>query len=384
MPLGYSTVSGRYSGVSILLSRVCHRRSEVSMDTLLSVCDILRSVFWAFQSGSDTLWRGREAGTKNMDSVEFPTLTRREEKCCLTSMRTHFKLPVVLLGLVALPLMDASAASGLEQFKTGDPAKADLVNKNFRYIDSAKADRTDIDILKLAMTAKLNKSVFDSSILEKVGKKEFDSAISAKVDTSGLTKFVQNGGKSLLRIEDAGQRKGAEYSFDRIHLNDFAIGHLEMTAGGLNFYNSLSRIYGNSLSFNRNGMFAFSMITNYSTNEREDILTINSSTLNPGVDQGIQVLGNIKLTGTLIAPTKSFPDFVFSPTYKLQPLSETKAFISQNGHLPNVPSAKDVEKTGMDLVQMNQVLLQKVEELTLHAIAQQERINALEARIPAP
>ncbi|QQS04111.1 MAG: hypothetical protein IPK50_17705 [Fibrobacterota bacterium] len=299
-------------------------------------------------------------------------------------MRTHFKLPVVLLGLVALPLMDASAASGLEQFKTGDPAKADLVNKNFRYIDSAKADRTDIDILKLAMTAKLNKSVFDSSILEKVGKKEFDSAISAKVDTSGLTKFVQNGGKSLLRIEDAGQRKGAEYSFDRIHLNDFAIGHLEMTAGGLNFYNSLSRIYGNSLSFNRNGMFAFSMITNYSTNEREDILTINSSTLNPGVDQGIQVLGNIKLTGTLIAPTKSFPDFVFSPTYKLQPLSETKAFISQNGHLPNVPSAKDVEKTGMDLVQMNQVLLQKVEELTLHAIAQQERINALEARIPAP
>jgi len=299
-------------------------------------------------------------------------------------MRTHFNFPVVLLGLAALPFVAASAASALEQFKTGDPAKADLVNKNFRYLDSAKIDKTDIDLLKLAMTAKLNKSIFDSSILDKVGKKEFDSAISAKVDTSSLTKLFQNGGKTPLRIEDAGQRKGAEYSFDRVHLNDFATGHLEITAGDINFYNSLSRINGNTLSFNKSGMFAFSVVTNASTNEKEDVLTINSSTANPGTDPGIQVLGNIKLSGTLIAPTKSFPDFVFSPTYKLQPLSETKAYIAQNGHLPNVPSAKDVEKTGLDLVQMNQVLLQKVEELTLHAIAQQERINALEARIPAP
>lgn len=38
----------------------------------------------------------------------------------------------------------------------------------------------------------------------------------------------------------------------------------------------------------------------------------------------------------------------------------------------------------MDLVEMNQILLQKVEELTLHAIAQQEQIEALKARIPAP
>lgn len=77
------------------------------------------------------------------------------------------------------------------------------------------------------------------------------------------------------------------------------------------------------------------------------------------------------------------PDFVFEPGYKLPGLEETERFVKANRHLPGIPDAETVKKDGMDLADMNLKLLQKVEELTLHAIEQEKRINALEARLGA-
>lgn len=75
------------------------------------------------------------------------------------------------------------------------------------------------------------------------------------------------------------------------------------------------------------------------------------------------------------------PDYVFAPDYKLAPLAEVEAYTQQNQHLPDVPSASEIEKGGMDLAKMNLALLRKVEELTLHAIAQEKRIRSLEAEV---
>ncbi len=73
-----------------------------------------------------------------------------------------------------------------------------------------------------------------------------------------------------------------------------------------------------------------------------------------------------------------WPDYVFEPNYQLRPLDEVKAYIDANGHLPDVPAASAAEKNGIDLAEMNKVLMQKVEELTLYIIQQEERIKALE------
>lgn len=59
------------------------------------------------------------------------------------------------------------------------------------------------------------------------------------------------------------------------------------------------------------------------------------------------------------------------------PLSETERFIRQNGHLPDVPSAKEVETNGVNVGEMNAILLQKIEELTLHVIVLEKEINEL-------
>ncbi len=75
----------------------------------------------------------------------------------------------------------------------------------------------------------------------------------------------------------------------------------------------------------------------------------------------------------------NFPDYVFEPDYNLPKLSDVEKYIHTYKHLPEVPSAKEVEKEGMSLNEMNIILLKKVEELTLYTIEQEKRIQMLEA-----
>ncbi|MFM8912029.1 MAG: hypothetical protein ACKOE6_03780 [Flammeovirgaceae bacterium] len=77
----------------------------------------------------------------------------------------------------------------------------------------------------------------------------------------------------------------------------------------------------------------------------------------------------------------SFPDYVFAPDYKLRSLEETEKYIKENSHLPEVPSAAEIAKDGMSLNGMNEILLKKVEELTLYIIDQNKRIEALEQKV---
>jgi hypothetical protein len=79
------------------------------------------------------------------------------------------------------------------------------------------------------------------------------------------------------------------------------------------------------------------------------------------------------------------PDYVFEKDYKLPSLDEIKSYIDQHKHLSEVPSAKDMEQNGINLGEMNMILLRKIEELTLHLIEQNKMINKLQAeRNPSP
>ncbi|MBN4062389.1 hypothetical protein JYU20_04250, partial [Bacteroidales bacterium AH-315-I05] len=73
-----------------------------------------------------------------------------------------------------------------------------------------------------------------------------------------------------------------------------------------------------------------------------------------------------------------WPDYVFDKNYELSRLSEVEAYINTNGHLPDIPSAKDVTENGLELGTMNALLLKKIEELTLYTIQQQKLINDLQ------
>lgn len=73
----------------------------------------------------------------------------------------------------------------------------------------------------------------------------------------------------------------------------------------------------------------------------------------------------------------SWCDFVFADDYDLKPLSEVKSFIERNKHLPEIPSESEIAENGLDLGEMSKLQMQKIEELYLHIIKQEEMINEL-------
>jgi len=79
--------------------------------------------------------------------------------------------------------------------------------------------------------------------------------------------------------------------------------------------------------------------------------------------------------------TEKTADFVFEPDYQLPDLDSVKMFIQENKHLPGIPSAKQMEKEGVNVGNLQIDLLQKIEELTLHLIQATERAERQEKRI---
>ncbi|MFH7017609.1 hypothetical protein [Flavobacterium sp. FlaQc-47] len=96
-------------------------------------------------------------------------------------------------------------------------------------------------------------------------------------------------------------------------------------------------------------------------------------------DSKLTVAGNIHAQEVKVTLNAGVvvPDYVFANDYKLKPLQEVEEYIKANNHLPEIPSAKEIEKNGLMLAEMNLNLLKKIEELTLHAIQQQKNITDL-------
>jgi len=84
----------------------------------------------------------------------------------------------------------------------------------------------------------------------------------------------------------------------------------------------------------------------------------------------LTVKGKIIASEIQIKDVGVIPDYVFKPGYELMSLSKVEDFVKQNQHLPEVPSEKEFKENGMNMAEMNALLLKKIEELTLYAIDQ--------------
>ena len=75
--------------------------------------------------------------------------------------------------------------------------------------------------------------------------------------------------------------------------------------------------------------------------------------------------------------SSGWPDYVFDKKYKLKSLSDVEKFIIKNNHLPNIPSAVEVEKNGIEVGDMQKKMMEKIEELTLYIISLQKQVDVL-------
>ena len=109
------------------------------------------------------------------------------------------------------------------------------------------------------------------------------------------------------------------------------------------------------------------------------LVTIATTYYNPDstdTDLKLAVNGNI-YAKKLKVTQNGWPDYVFHRQYSLPSLKEIEEFIQRNKHLPDVPSANEIEKNGLDVGNNQAVLLKKIEELTLYLIELSKKIDKL-------
>jgi hypothetical protein len=148
-----------------------------------------------------------------------------------------------------------------------------------------------------------------------------------------------------------------------------------------------------SVLFTRNGNPSFDIMYLYSgtrnatrtalNDDQSVVIGANSKTIatNPN-NAGYKLLvhGKVKVKDEvyILNTAAHWADYVFAPEYKLKSLSEVESFINKNGHLPNMPSAKEIETNGIPMAEITTKQQEKIEELTLYIIEQDKKIEALQ------
>ena len=104
-------------------------------------------------------------------------------------------------------------------------------------------------------------------------------------------------------------------------------------------------------------------------------------------DYALAVPGGVMTTKVLVKEVEDWYDVVFDDDYELSSIDDVKLYIDDNGHLPDMPSGQDVLMNGYDMVEMDGLLLKKIEELMLYTIElnnqikhQQEIIESLQSK----
>ena len=244
-------------------------------------------------------------------------------------------------------------ASGDDKFIIGNTNSADtthLWNPHFSVLNNGRVGigtaepKANLDVVSWAPKASTN------------------SIVASFQKTGGSF-----GGSSIVRFGNTGQST-ADIEVNSGYANDLQrVGSSNCDMNIVN--NSTNPSYG-SINFYTNNSAKMSIKPNG---------FVGIGTTSP--DAMLTVKGSIHAREVTIDYNNALADFVFAPTYKLMPLHEVETFVKTNSHLPEVPSAKEVSKNGMNMGDMQNKLLQKVEELTLYLIEQQKIINQQGAEI---
>jgi len=190
-----------------------------------------------------------------------------------------------------------------------------------------------------------------TGIIEPRAKLHVDNNILAEGDITTYNKFVLSASKV----------SGLHGSWE-----------ISRTSAGLNFgYNMNGRIQ-DVLFMGNDGGIGIGKTAPSATLDVNGSFKANSAKIN-----GLLCAKEVRVA---LSGSPCWPDYVFGKEYKLTPLNELEQFITENQHLPNVPSAAEVEANGVELGEMNALLLQKVEELTLYIIQLEKRLANMESK----
>lgn len=164
---------------------------------------------------------------------------------------------------------------------------------------------------------------------------------------------------------------GSDWVSYRVPVGDFFIGnftYLVFVANKDDDPDTQQSFFRNIRLF-ENGTEPPSQSTSWIINGND--IHFNSGNVGVGTstpDAPLTIKGRIHAEEVKVDLSVPAPDYVFHKEYRLNTLREVQNYIRENGHLPNIPSAKDMERHGVELGNMEMKLLEKIEELTLYVI----------------
>lgn len=98
----------------------------------------------------------------------------------------------------------------------------------------------------------------------------------------------------------------------------------------------------------------------------------------PYANYKLSVDGDI-IAKRCVIQVSNWADYIFADNYSLPSLDDVETYVKEKKHLPGVPSEAEIKEKGVDMGEMNKILMQKVEELTLYIIDLKKEINALKS-----
>lgn len=185
--------------------------------------------------------------------------------------------------------------------------------------------------------------------------------------------LVQNGSGTFGKHYDVFLRYGA---WAQVDFNVTATGHCS--------------VYDSEVTTSSPGAIfwsSFDFAGDLSTSSFVGNLKVNGKIKAHEVEVTLANMYDLNLNGTLAANNITIKtngqtaDFVFKENYDLKDLSEVESYIKVNKCLPDIPNAETMEEQGVNLAEMNKLLLQKIEELTMYTIQQNEKLKEKDKQV---
>jgi len=104
---------------------------------------------------------------------------------------------------------------------------------------------------------------------------------------------------------------------------------------------------------------------------------VNMGTTIPATGYLLNVNGKIISEEVRVQLKAAWPDYVFNEGYKKLTLPQLEVYLKENKHLPNIPSAKEIESDGQHLGEIQRKMLEKIEELSLYVIELKKEIDSI-------
>ncbi len=229
-------------------------------------------------------------------------------------------------------------------------------------------NRRLFNVYDMSMSSPYNVKLVGLNLIDRLGKERFAVNLFEGVNTElDLNDFQNN---NFFRVKDYGDARGCYLQMGKPSTKVIIGGFADDPIIG----NRKFVVKGNSLIQGKLGIGG-SDATPFG------IFPTTSGAVNSVANYNLFVKGGILTEEIRVSLATTWADYVFSKDYKMPTLPELEKQIKEKGHLPNMPSAKEVKDNGIELGEMAKMQQEKIEELTLYIIAMNKELQELKAKV---